>query len=77
MQTLAKLGIATEETLRKLETDSQTCNYGLWFIELAMIATDFAEFRVRQLQLSCCLIFGAAHATIITELIYFILRPAP
>jgi manganese transport protein len=70
MQTLAaKLGIATGKDLAQncKEKYSKPVNYGLWFTaEMAMIATDFAEFMGSAIAIKLLFNIPLLHATIIT-----------
>ncbi len=70
MQTLsAKLGIATGKDLAQNSRDkfSKPVNYGLWFTaELAMIATDFAEFMGSAIAIKLLFNIPLLEATIIT-----------
>src|SRR5512146_3146561 len=70
MQTLAaKLGIATGRDLAQNCKDrySKPVNYGLWFTaELAMIATDFAEFMGSAIAIHLLFNIPLLQATIIT-----------
>jgi manganese transport protein len=70
MQTLsAKLGIATGRDLAQncKARYSKPVNYGLWFTaEMAMIATDFAEFMGSAIAIKLLFNISLLHATIIT-----------
>jgi len=70
MQTLAaKLGIATGKDLAQNSRDrfSKPMNYGLWFTaEMAMIATDFAEFMGSAIAIKLLFNIPLLEATIIT-----------
>lgn len=70
MQTLsAKLGIATGKDLAQNSRDrfSKPVNYGLWFTaEMAMIATDFAEFMGSAIAIKLLFNIPLLYATIIT-----------
>ncbi len=70
MQTLsAKLGIATGRDLAQNSRDRFTkpVNYGLWFTaEMAMIATDFAEFMGSAIAIKLLFNIPLLYATIIT-----------
>ena len=70
LQTLAaKLGIATGKDLAQNSRDrfSKPVNYGLWFTaEMAMIATDFAEFMGSAIAIKLLFDIPLLEATIIT-----------
>jgi manganese transport protein len=70
MQTLsAKLGIATGKDLAQNSRDrfSKPVNYGFWFTaEMAMIATDFAEFMGSAIAIKLLFNIPLLYATIIT-----------